>query len=131
MPIILDHTIVGQELTTLSIRKDREFAACRICGVVFQSELATDLPDHMYDGTAVYMVAAETRYWRMQHNKLHPERVHLAFRASGLTFTPEAAQRLAPYGLVSLDASDEVAQAMLEAPRAPLVDVESSLKRGR
>lgn len=131
--LILDHSIVGQSLTSLSIRKDREYAGCAICGRVFQSRLAIELSDEEWNsdrGVFEHAVAIETREWRDRHNKTHTEREHRAHVASGRTFSPEAAHRLAPYGLVSLDDAqeDEVAHAMLEAPRAPVDDVETTRK---
>jgi hypothetical protein len=130
MPIILDHSIVGQSLTTLTIRKDREFAACRICGAIFQSMLNIDVSDGEYDAEIELAAHIETTEWRRKHNRRHSEKEHGQFRASGLTLTPEAAHKLAPFGLVAIgDSNDvEVAQAMYEAPRAPVNDVETTLK---
>jgi hypothetical protein len=123
---------VGQSLTTLSIRKDREFAGCALCGAVFQSAMAIHVADEEWNADKMvfeHAVAIETREWRDAHNKTHSEREHRQFVASGRTFSPEAAIKLAPFGLVSLDVDDaEVAQAMLEAPRAPRDDVETTRK---
>lgn len=133
MPLILDHSIVNQVATTLTINKDREFAACRICGAIFQSWLnTTAVSDEEYKADPALELAAalETMEWRRNHNLKHSEATHRAFRASGLTFTPEAAHKLAPFGLVPVDdaLAPEHACALLEAPRAPVDDVESSLK---
>jgi hypothetical protein len=134
MRLLLDHSIVGQSLTSLSIRKDREFAGCAICGRVFQARLAIELSDEEWDAAKSlfeHAVAIETKEWRAAHNKTHTEREHEAFRRSGRTFSPEAAIKLAPFGLVSLDdatTDDEVARAMLEAPRVPTDDVETTLR---
>jgi len=103
---------------------------------VFQARLAIELTDEEWARDASLFesaVAIETREWRNRHNKMHTEAEHRAFRASGRTFSPEAALKLAPYGLVSLDDAqeDEVAHAMLEAPRAPVDDVETTLKGWR
>lgn len=133
MHIILDHSIVGISATTLSIRKDREFAACRICGAIFQSWLNTNrVSDEEYaaDPEIELAAAIETKEWRRQHNLKHSEATHRQFRESGLTFTPEAAHKLAPFGLVPIGDmvyQDEIAQALAEAPRAPVDDVESTL----
>lgn len=137
MPLILDHSIVGQSATTLSIRKDREFAACRICGAIFQSWLNTDaVSDEEYSANAEIQIAAhiETNEWRRHHNLRHSEREHRNFRATGLTLTPEAAHKLAPFGIVPIadtigPYADEVACALFEAPRAPVDDVETMPKR--
>ena len=136
MRLLLDHTIVGQGLTTLTIRKDREFAGCAICGTLFQSRLAIELSDEEWEADRLifaHAVAIETRDWRVSHSSKHSRREHEALRASGRTFTPEAAHKLAPFGLVPIaDADDdEVAHAMRVAPRAPYDDVETTLKGWR
>jgi hypothetical protein len=133
MRTVLDHSIVGQSLTSLTINKDRLFAGCRVCGAVFQARLAIELSDEEWNRDALlfeHAVAIETKEWRERHRKSHTEREHEAFRASGRTFSPGAAHRLAPFGLISWDDAqeDEVAHAMLVAPRAPIDDVETTLK---
>lgn len=131
MRILLDHSIVGQSATSLTIRKDREFAGCAICGAIFQSRLAIELSDEEWATDALVFetaVAIETKEWRNAHNKKHTEREHEAHRASGLTFSPDAAHKLAPFGLVPIADGDhdEVRHAMLVAPRAPYDDVETT-----
>jgi hypothetical protein len=130
MRVILDHSIVGQELTSLTIRKDRELAACRICGAIFQPKRNTDTPDALYTQHDANLAGIEIIEWRRKHNLSHSEKEHVAFIRSGRTLTPEAAQKLAPFGLVPLsDSQDpEIAQAMREASRAPTDDVQTTLK---
>jgi len=135
MPILLDHSIVNQSATTLTIRKDREFAACRICGAIFQPWLNTDTSDQEYALNPEIALAAsiEIQQWRNKHNLKHSSKEHLALAHSGLTMTPEAANRLAPFGLVPLADvegryGDEIVQALAEAPRAPTDDVETTTK---
>ena len=130
-PILLDHSIVGQSATTLTIRKDREYAACRICGAIFQSILNIKTSDVEYAPLIKLAATIETNEWRVKHNKRHSVREHMAFRASGLTLTPEAAIKLAPYGLVPvMDAysNHEIVDALALAGRAPVDDVETTLK---
>ena len=119
--VILDHTIVGQELTGLEFRKDREHAACRLCGAVFQAARATYSLNYLYTPLVQQEVAVETQLWRNRHNKLHPDWQHVQFKKSGRTFTPEASYRLASYGIVPVgDSNDgEIAAALWEAPRLP------------
>lgn len=130
MRLVLDHTIVGQELTTLTIRKDREWAGCRICGATFQANKAIKTPNDLYTREVELEVAIETREWRTKHAGIHSSSVHESFQRSGRTFAPDAALKLAPFGIVPIeDASDpEVAQALLEASRAPFNDVETTLR---
>lgn len=131
--VLLEHTIVGLEGVddSFKFRKDREYAACRICGAVFQSALAHMAGDDEYElnPDIKLAIAIETKMWRSSHNKKHSEKEHLALRASGLTFTAEAAHRLAPYGIVTLDDDAEITSALLEAPRAPTDDAETSTRR--
>jgi hypothetical protein len=130
MPLILDHSIVGQSATTLTIRKDREFAACRICGDIFQPRKNIETPDEAYTDTIMFQATIEIRQWRNDHNLRHPPHEHILLAQSGLTMTPEAAHKLAPFGLVPVADVDnkEVADALREAPRAPVDDVETTLK---
>jgi len=131
MRVLLDHSIVGQALTSLTIRKDREFAACRICGDIFQPWLNTDTPDHEYNSEIRLAASIEVLEWRNKHNSRHSDAEHIMFGKSGRTLSPEAAIKLAPFGLVPIGASDdaEVAQALAEAPRVPIDDVETTLRR--
>jgi hypothetical protein len=132
--LLLDHTIVGGASIGLTLRKDREFAGCAICGTLFQSRLAIEVSDEEWQADHLVMetaVAIETREWRAKHTRSHSEREHQALRASGRTFSPEAAHKLAPFGLVPLSDGlddDEVAHAMRTAPRAPHDDVQTTLK---
>lgn len=125
MRVILDHSIVGQSLTSLTIRKDRRYAGCRICGAMFQSSLVHSEP---YTEAIRQRVIHETQEWRNRHNRSHTESEHVSFIRSGRTFSPQAAHKLAPFGLVPLsDADDpEIAHAMATAPRAPYDDVETT-----
>jgi hypothetical protein len=128
--LILDHTIVGQSLlTNFTLRKDRRYAGCRICGVLFQPDVLRE----PFEPTLLEALNAEVEIaeWRVRHNKTHTTTQHRQFRDTGLVFSPEAAQRLAPFGLVAIDdaVGEEVSQALLEAPRAPMDDVEGSTKR--
>ena len=98
---------------------------------MFQSILNTSaVSDEEYRLDPLIIIAAgiETDEWRDKHNRTHKQREHIALQKSGRTFTPEAAIRLAPFGLVSLDQDDETVQAQLAAPRAPVEDVESTIR---
>ena len=116
--VILEHTLASQPF---QLRKDREYAACRICGALFQDHLAVATPNHLYTDELAAAVGYRTKQWRDKHNTRHSDSEHQLFRQSGRTFSPEAAFRLAPYGIVSIGDStdDEVARAMLESPRIP------------
>jgi len=128
-PVLLDHSIVGQSATSLTIRKDREYAACRICGDIFQPWL-NQVPDHEYEPIIALAASIEILEWRNKHNRKHSDREHKLFMQSGRTLSPEASIRLAPFGLVPIGDSgdEEIAQALAEAPRAPTDDVQTTRK---
>lgn len=127
--VLLDHTIVGgTALTNFTFREDRPYAGCRLCGEIFQPSFfrsATDIEFASPFKTLDLIDAHnQIKLWRDSHNKQHREREHLALAESGMAFTPEAAHKLAPFGLVApIDAQDdEISSALREAPRAPTTD---------
>jgi len=131
--VLFDHSIVGQSATSLTIRKDRPLAACRLCGRIFQPWAFTHKTDLEYsiDMDMQQEGHALIRRWREMHNNRHSAHEHLALAESGLTLTPEAAQKLAPFGFVPVGDAEvpEIAQALREAPRAPEDDVEHEAQR--
>lgn len=135
MPLLLDHSIVGQSATTLTVRRDRNLAACRLCGDLFQPVWFIEASDHDFarNPEKKFLGELEIIAWRTKHNERHTAREHLALAHSGLMFTPEATIKLAPFGLVPIQDAEvgEIAQALREAPRAPVDDVDTTLKGWR
>lgn len=123
--VILEHTLTSQPF---DLRKDRQYAACRICGAIFQSYLAIGTDDEHYSPEIEARVSYETVLWQQRHSSSHPASEHKLFRQSGRTFSPEAAHRLASYGIVPIGDTedDEIAQALLESPRIPTDNPEGS-----
>lgn len=110
--------LVGSEaLINFRFDQSKPYAACRICGEIYQG-------DQNRMGSE-----AGLSEWRSSHNKLHPDREHISLIRSGRKFTPEAAQRLATFGIIDfagLLVDPELTHAYATAPRAPLNDVEGS-----
>ena len=135
MRVLLDHSIVGQSATTLTFNKDRPYAGCRLCGDLFQPRWFIEANHIQYELAAARRNAGhqEIAEWREKHNERHTTAEHLALAESGMTFTPEAAIKLAPFGLVPIADAEvpEIAQALREAPRAPVDDVATTLRRPR
>ena len=139
MPLILDHSIVGQPaLTHFNLNKEREWAGCRICGAVFQSPLNQLTPEVYYSDPDIAIAAhLETKEWRAKHAKTHTEKELTDFNQSGMSLTPEAAHKLAPFGFVSVsDAAlgppdSETNDALGTAPRAPLDSPEETIRKER
>lgn len=125
-----------KSLPGLVFELEASYTGCMICGSLYQSILDRKIallvrePDNplncFLDG---YIIQAEKlrKEWAKTHSKSHPQEQHDSLKKSGQFCTPEAALKLAPYGIFPLDSSsDEVDHAMLEAPRAPLDDVEGT-----
>ena len=107
---------------------NRDFVYCRICGTIYQPEL-NRVPDIEY--TAEVILAAELlrREWSQKHAKMHPPSAHRQLAQSGLHCTPEALEKLVPFGIIPVTdiiVSNESEQAGLEAKRMPSNDVEGT-----
>jgi hypothetical protein len=106
------------------------FSGCCICGAVFQSELDRKV-FHGYATPAEQVQATVARRnWSNQHaSKMHTQKEHDQLAASGRFCTPEAAHKLAPYGIITLTDSfhEENRQAQEAAPRLPTVEPENKI----
>jgi hypothetical protein len=104
---------------------------CSICGDSFQPWLART-SEYLTDGEVQLAVQLELDEWKRGHNKRHSDAEHLRLRESGNLMTPTAALKLIPLGIYpigDLVTDEEVAQAGLEAARAPSDDVQDHLDR--
>lgn len=128
-PILLAQS--GHEhLVNFKFQLNATWAACRLCGAVFQSDLDRTTPPIPSN------VAAQAYQLRQQWRAKHEAQNHTAreiadLEKSGLAITPEAAYKLAPYGIVpigdvgGLEQPNVIDHALWEAPRAPTDDCES------
>jgi hypothetical protein len=104
-------------LTNFKFDPSKPYAGCRLCGELFQSD-ANRLGSEQ-----------GLSEWRSNHNKQHQEHEHIQLLRSGRNLTPEAAQRMAPFGIIDFGAilaDHEMAHAYATAKRAPDNDVEGS-----
>ena len=109
--------IGASALTNFKFDQSRPYAGCRICGELYQSD-----ENRLGSSNGI-------QEWRTSHNKLHNEREHINFIRSNRSFTPEAAQRLASFGIIDfggLLTEPELTHAYATAPATPLNDVEGS-----
>jgi hypothetical protein len=123
--------MVGHEaLNGFTYNPNRPKAGCLICGRIFQSTL---------DRTAVTNgekaeADALRQLWRLVHAEGHSRAEHdeLAhYKALGCFSTPEAAEKLAPFGVFSINdlvLSSEHAHALRQAKRAPENDADSETR---
>jgi len=101
------------------------FVCCVICGEVFQSNLDRypQNPQETVDA------ALRRREWARKHARIHPNWQHERLVKSGRMCTPEAAQKLATYGVIPLSdmvLDPEHEAALAEAPRLATDDAEGS-----
>jgi len=121
-------------LTNFEFDASKPFVGCKLCGRLFQSKYDRDPYSYVTADFAIDAVLHHARKlsrgWQITHNKSHPEHEHVALLKSGRWCTPEAAEILAPLGvipLIDLVLDQEVNHAMRQAPRAPIVDAEDKL----
>ena len=98
------------------------FSGCCICGAVFQSELDRKVFYGYATPGEQVSATVQRRNWSNHHaNKQHTQKEHDDLAASGRFCTPEAAHKLAPYGIVTLSDSfnEENRLAQEEAKRLP------------
>lgn len=121
--LVLTGGMVGADaLTGFVFDPSKNHAGCGICGEVFQSNL-----DRLQTPTyEEYMRALDKRTeWRIKHARTHTPAQHRQLHISGLFALPEAATKLAAFGIIPLTDTvrhDEIGHALFEAPRAPTDD---------
>jgi len=110
--------------------------ACRLCGRVYQTPyhrklydlrrlVATATVDLLTDNIEIANLTQKCldlgNKWRERHTKAaHTESEVEEFVKTGWAFTPVAAHRLAPFGIIPLGRMhDDIADSMYEASRAP------------
>jgi len=101
-----------------------DHAGCQLCGRVFQSELDRKENRSLQEVQTAYTLRQQ---WRVKHARLHTANERAKLLKSGNMVTPEAAQRLAGFGIIPLtdlvnDA--EVSVALLESDPVPDMDAE-------
>lgn len=108
-----------------------EYSGCWLCGAVFQSAqdraYYTLLEQGISSDQLINLKAHADRLrfeWRDEHTLKHSSEEHEQLARSKDLLTPKAAMRLAPLGIFPLEGSADVMQALAEAPRAPLQEIE-------
>jgi hypothetical protein len=105
-----------------------DFSGCKICGEVYQS----DLDRKVERGTATpkerVQATIQRKNWTNHHAKQHTSTEHRQLALSGRFCTPEAAHKLAAFGIVTLSDnvfSDEHEHAQMTADRLPTNEIQS------
>jgi len=121
-PLIASGYAVGLSyLEGFRFRADKPFRACLLCGEVYQTE---------DDRLELPVSAIGRQAWADGHAKTHSDREHLLLKLSGNSMTPEAANRLAAFGIIPVSdmvLSEEHEAALRESNSMPTDDAEGSV----
>ena len=122
-------------LTNFLFDPSAPHTCCALCGAVFQQDIdrypqgyATDAFDNNIHLVRSYAESLR-KNWSHQHAKQHPIHEHEALKKSGRKLTPEAAIKLAAFGVISvIDAvmDDEIEHAYLESKPIPTDDAQAA-----
>lgn len=108
------------ELGGLEFDITKPWRCCCICGAVYQSNL-----DRVTTGPVGAFESKRRRdKWARKHARLHAQREHDSLKTNGLPMTPEAAHRLAAFGIIPIVNDDETNDALLKSSSVPVNDVE-------
>lgn len=134
-PILLAQ--VGHDLlTNFEFVLQAPWRCCRLCGAVYQHPADRQAYIEQQNGNMFLarLMEDENKRRRDRWERIHNRRYHPNYdkevaqlHKSGMAFTPEAAHKLAPFGIVHVGPTtyeDEIADALFEAPRAPRNDSE-------
>lgn len=132
MPLYVTGAAIHTGLVNFEFDVEAPYSGCRICGALFQSTvdrqyLQTNQNLHTDSKFLKRLKYESDRLrdeWRTRHARSHTEKEHELLAQSGDWCTPTAAHKLAPFGIFPLESEGEIAEAMFEAPRAPVNDVE-------
>src|SRR5205823_20815 len=114
---------------TLEFDPNRPYTGCLLCGEVFQSRIDRRVPEgHLPHNSLIAKLAFDRRQkWVDEHYRTHSEYEHRQHRLSGRFATPDAAQKLASFGLfsaVDIVIDNEVENALKNAPVIPTNDAQ-------
>ena len=128
-PLVINGPIIGLGPDDgFTFIPTRDYVYCRICGVIYQPGL-NRVPDEEYTNEVILAAEILRREWSQKHARIHSQAQHRQLALSGRHSTPEALQRLVPYGIipvVDIVFSEESEHAGLTANRAPTDDVEGT-----
>lgn len=146
---ILLSTPIGLDSLGAKFRIEAPFSVCRLCGAIYQSdadrlcrtflesgriiEHYNHLTKESYftgDPQALSLLDLSTerrdRWRRLHERRYHTDAEIADFSKTGFALTPEAAHKLAPFGITPLGGlHEEISDALFTAPRAPINDAES------
>lgn len=129
--LYLTGMLIGNKDDHLKFDQSRPYTGCRICGEVFQSDLDRT-PLSLYTNRIQRDAEHVRKEWSNLHAKNHTLNEHAKLQLSERWCTPEAALKLASYGIVTLSdgaISNEHTQALAESKSVPQEDAMNASKK--
>lgn len=129
--LIMTGAAVGLEYAGISLDQfnpDAPLCGCRLCGAVYQTSYHRELflhrklmQGHGDPPKLLALVLDLNNIWREHHTKAEHRTDEIEqLTATGAAFTPEAANKLAPFGIIPLgNVSQEHMDALYESDRKP------------
>ena len=118
-------------LEGMKFNPDDDYRACLICGAVYQSWFDRNhryLPVGLLKNKRAAIGKEKRQKWAINHARTHSIYEHQLLRKSGMSMTPEAAKKLAAFGLIPISDMlvnyEEVSGALLESSPVPVDDSE-------
>lgn len=128
---LLLSTPIGLDTLGSVFKVEAPFAACRLCGAIYQSSLDRRAYSmHLVGDEDWLVIYQDATVKRTRWRELHTRRYHTQdeidlLQRLGWALMPQAAHKLAPYGITPLgNMHEEIIDALVTAPRAPLDDPE-------
>lgn len=146
---LLISTPIGLDSLGAEFIVEAPWSACRLCGAIYQSDLdritylfkqqgrIQEIVDrsngeiHFIGDEHATRLLDDATDRRKRWRELHERRYHTEVEVesllkTGFAMTPEAAHKLAPFGITPLgNMHEEIVDALFTAPRAPYDDAES------
>lgn len=133
--MLINGAAIGlEEIPGLLFKPTRPNCYCRICGAVFQSDYDRN-PEwfknsiefcNSVDLVSIYATSLR-KEWSIKHSRSHTDAEHRHLALSGQFLLPEAAHKLAAFGVVDVKGmvmDKEIEAAYAEAPAIPQSDAE-------
>lgn len=135
LPSVAHGLAVGLEsLTNFKFQAHNPHTYCRICGALFQSDFDRNPEEFVSDDSnditlsdVISYATLKRKRWSQYHAATHSSQEHDLLVKRNLWLTPDAAYRLAAYGiipLVDMVLNDEIEDSLRQAPSIPTEDSE-------
>ena len=119
---------IGLEtLVNLEFRADRPYRACLLCGRIYQTDDDRDL-----SVCNSLNAVGRRQEWALIHAQRHPASLHRQLRQSGNGILPEAAYKLAAFGLIDISGllfDEEIKAAYAESSATPTFDADNKQRQ--